>query len=70
MTILIVFLLLILMLGLGFLRDDATYPETVYGLTRFEAFGMAAGFIVIIFGIPILISIVLLVISMIKLKIY
>lgn len=66
MIILIVFILLILMLGLGFLTDDAAYPETVYGLTRFEAFAMAGGFVLVISCIPMGIDILLLIISLIK----
>ena len=46
-TVLIVFILLIFMIGLGFLLDDAEYLEPVYGLSRMRAFCMVAAFVLV-----------------------
>ena len=65
-TVLIVFILLIFMIGLGFLLDGAEYPEPVYGLSRMRAFCMVTAFVTCIAAIPLLADITLLVISIIK----
>ena len=68
LSILIVFLLLILTIGLGFALDDAVYPEPVYGLTRWKSFCMTAGFITCISGLPLLVDAALLILSIIKIR--
>lgn len=67
-AVLIIFVLLILMIGLGFALDDAVYPEPVYGLTRWKSFCMTAGFITCISGLPLLVDAALLILSIIKIR--
>lgn len=66
MAVIIIFGLVILTMALAFWMDPAEYPEKVYGLSRFEAFGMAAAFVSLV-GSPLLLTdIVLLIISCVK----
>lgn len=67
-TILVVFIFLIVVIGLGFITDTATYPDAAWGLTRLESFEMVAGFILVVSGIPLLIDIILLIVSVIMIK--
>lgn len=65
-AVMIIFGLVILTMALAFWTDPAEYPEEVYGLNRFEAFGMAAAFVSLV-GSPLLLTdIVLLIISSVK----
>jgi len=68
LTILVIFIFLVFAIGLGFITDTATYPDAAWGLTRLESFGMVTGFILIVSGIPLLIDIILLIISVIMIK--
>lgn len=60
--------MMILLIGLGFALDDATYPESVYGLTRWKSFCMVAGFITYISSLPLLADAALLIFSIIKIR--
>ncbi len=70
LIILIIFLSLIIIVGLGFLFDDASsYPDPIWGLSKFDAFCIVTAFIVFVFAIPVLVSVILLIVSLIILKV-
>lgn len=64
--ILFAFILGVVFLGLGFAMDDGIYPDHFTGLSRLEAFAASASFISIVLAIPLILSTVALIISVMK----
>ena len=45
-------LVIVSMVGLGFAMDTGGYPDSHFGLTRFESFKIVLGFIFMISAVP------------------
>lgn len=68
LIILVVFILFVVLLGLAFAFDNGVYPDDILGLTRLRAFKAVMTFVLLFSGIPVLTDILLLIISIMKLR--
>ena len=67
LAVLILFVILIAIIGIGFLTDTGMYPDP-NGLTRLRSFEAVLKIIIAAAGIPMLADLGLLMISLIKIK--
>lgn len=67
LLILIIFLIFILLIGLGIAFDNkGAYPDDITGLTKMGAFRAIMIFVMAFSGIPLVADVILLVLSVIK----
>lgn len=60
----------ILIIGICILLDNSSGYNAIAGMSKLETFSLSAGFILIVSAAPLVISLTLLVISIVKLKNY
>lgn len=69
LLILIIFLLFVLLIGLGIAFDNkGVYPDNITGLTKMGVFRAIMIFVMVFSGIPLVADVILLVISVIKIR--
>ena len=62
------FFVILAAVGFGYATDDAVYPDFHWELTRWKAFQMTAGFLLVMFALPPLFACFLLVASSIQIR--
>lgn len=67
-AILIGVILLTLLFALAIARDNGTYPDDIFSLTKWNTFRAGMQFFLVLAGIPLFVDIIILIISILKIK--
>ncbi len=67
-SVLIIFILVFVRIGISFIFDNGIYPDDHYGITKIEAYGLLCYIFLIFSAIPMLVDIIILIVSVVKLR--